>query len=795
MALVGSISGSLVAITGSIRPGADNVYEFGTSASKWLNVVATSVTGSITRLASGGEYLKPGSNITLTTGSDGSITITSTATGGGGGETIFTAVDTSRAYTTSSIAIGFNAAANSKGSDVFFAVSGSSPSSNTALFSGPVVASGSISVKDAGSTVGTITGTGIISGSALQTRGDLTVQGNSILTGSLIVGSNQISGSAGGNIQLGTSGDVRIAGDLTVSGNDIFFAAAAGNIATAATSLNVGGTSTTTLTLGGTSSKVVVAGDFEVQGTTITLSASNLVVEDPLVGFGFLTSSIASTAGDRGFIGGLAGENNVAMFWDETADGFAVSRTTSSPGDTVVAIADYSTFRSGKLELNGSSVYVTSSDGSSAAVNVAASNTLTFQQNGVNKIQLGDINTGEARIMGLSTGTTLGRLWLSGSTIGLGHSSAGGEGIRISNNETETGRITSAGIVGSETLSIRAASGAGQPRALTITGSQVTIGGNTNGTVEFTRQGSTHLTVSSDGGNNPTLTAAGDLNLKASGDDIKFLGGSSSNAFLTFTNIGDAANVVGFTNKQVTLGTVGSADLVLSGAQQIQLNAGSNGFSLNRDNSPIGKVEGVASTSLSIYARGAASSALALTLSGSSVIIGANTATGVQFYTAGTHGATLSNTSNVVGLAAGPGMSTANVFNGTVTTVNFAGNASTVLNMGNSSGATWISGSVSVPGTFSALGSVNLGDASSDRLNIVAAVTSSIIPSDDSAFTLGTPDKRWQHIYTGDLHLRNERGDYTLIEENDFLSIRFNKNGKRYKFLLERVPELDEPAR
>jgi hypothetical protein len=42
------------------------------------------------------------------------------------------------------------------------------------------------------------------------------------------------------------------------------------------------------------------------------------------------------------------------------------------------------------------------------------------------------------------------------------------------------------------------------------------------------------------------------------------------------------------------------------------------------------------------------------------------------------------------------------------------------------------------------------------------------------------------------LHLRNERGDYTLIEEEDCLTIRFNKTGKRYKFVLEAVPQYDE---
>jgi hypothetical protein len=70
-----------------------------------------------------------------------------------------------------------------------------------------------------------------------------------------------------------------------------------------------------------------------------------------------------------------------------------------------------------------------------------------------------------------------------------------------------------------------------------------------------------------------------------------------------------------------------------------------------------------------------------------------------------------------------------------------------------------------------------------------------LFPSQDRAvqeFDLGGPNKRWANIYTGDLHLKNDRGDYTLIEEADCLTIRFNSTGKRYKFLLEPVPELDE---
>jgi len=571
MAFVGSLSSSIgsttIAVTGSLVPGSDNFNDLGTSGNKWKTVFSNNITGSLTRLAGGGEYLKPGSNVTLTTGSDGSVTIA--AAGAGGGAGVFTESGASAAFTTSSIAIGFGAAASTKGSDVFFAVSGSNTSSNTALFSGPIVTSGSFAVKDLanGNTVASITGVGVISGSGLQTVGNLAVQGTSALTGdvtfggnivadanepksifalvtsnpitvggagssvdvagTLKVSGNQISGSAGGNLQLGAAGNVAVAGDLTVLGNDIVFAAAAGNIATAATSLNVGGTSTTTLTLGGAASKVVVAGDFEVQGTTMTVSASNLVIEDPLIGFGFLTGSLpGSSTGDRGFVGGYTGggDSNVAFGYSLANTAFVATKTNSDATATTFAVNDLQPIRASKFQISGS-------------------------------------------------------------------------------------------------------------------------------TAEVKGNGST---------------------------------------------------------------------LQLSGTQ-LDVFAGDTGVSLFRDGTSF------------------------LQLLSSS-------------YTSGGGAA-----GNVARLGGGPGQ-----------------------------------GILLAPASGKKIhlsGSIELGGGVDNSVNFLGLVGSHILPAADVTYTLGSPTARWQHIYTGDLHLRNERGDYTLIEESDFLSIRFNKNGKRYKFLLERVPELDEPSR
>ncbi len=89
-------------------------------------------------------------------------------------------------------------------------------------------------------------------------------------------------------------------------------------------------------------------------------------------------------------------------------------------------------------------------------------------------------------------------------------------------------------------------------------------------------------------------------------------------------------------------------------------------------------------------------------------------------------------------------------------------------------------------------GSTYLGTSNTDSLVVNGLLASDIIPDGNRTRNLGSDTSRFANVYTGDLHLKNERGDYTLIEEEDCLTIRFNKTGKRYRFLLERAPEYDE---
>jgi len=72
---------------------------------------------------------------------------------------------------------------------------------------------------------------------------------------------------------------------------------------------------------------------------------------------------------------------------------------------------------------------------------------------------------------------------------------------------------------------------------------------------------------------------------------------------------------------------------------------------------------------------------------------------------------------------------------------------------------------------------------------ILAPTGQDILPASDNTTNLGSASKRWANVYTGDLHLRNDRGDWTIIEEREYLSVRNNHTGKMYKMLLEPITE------
>ena len=69
------------------------------------------------------------------------------------------------------------------------------------------------------------------------------------------------------------------------------------------------------------------------------------------------------------------------------------------------------------------------------------------------------------------------------------------------------------------------------------------------------------------------------------------------------------------------------------------------------------------------------------------------------------------------------------------------------------------------------------------------SVTGTILPGSDNTYDLGSPSFRFANIYTGDLHLQNERGHWQVIEEADALTVINRLTDVRYKILMEPYEE------
>ena len=85
----------------------------------------------------------------------------------------------------------------------------------------------------------------------------------------------------------------------------------------------------------------------------------------------------------------------------------------------------------------------------------------------------------------------------------------------------------------------------------------------------------------------------------------------------------------------------------------------------------------------------------------------------------------------------------------------------------------------------------NIGHTSDTDLMALASgvltVAGNILPEANGTRDLGADGTRWANIYTSDLHLTNERGSWTVIEEEDYLTLRNNKNDKVYKLVMEEI--------
>ena len=85
------------------------------------------------------------------------------------------------------------------------------------------------------------------------------------------------------------------------------------------------------------------------------------------------------------------------------------------------------------------------------------------------------------------------------------------------------------------------------------------------------------------------------------------------------------------------------------------------------------------------------------------------------------------------------------------------------------------------------------GTAGTEKIRVTSA--GHVLPGTSNTYDLGASTARWRNIYTGDLHLANEFGNWTIVEGEDELFLYNNKKDKVYKFNLTEVDPATAPPK
>jgi hypothetical protein len=105
-----------------------------------------------------------------------------------------------------------------------------------------------------------------------------------------------------------------------------------------------------------------------------------------------------------------------------------------------------------------------------------------------------------------------------------------------------------------------------------------------------------------------------------------------------------------------------------------------------------------------------------------------------------------------------------------------------------------VSGSAGLKITSGDDGILKIQSSGTDVVNIAAdGVISArdLNPVANNTHDLGTAALRWRNIYTNDLNLKNDLGDWTIVEGEDDLFLYNNKRNKVYKFALIEIDAKD----
>jgi hypothetical protein len=102
----------------------------------------------------------------------------------------------------------------------------------------------------------------------------------------------------------------------------------------------------------------------------------------------------------------------------------------------------------------------------------------------------------------------------------------------------------------------------------------------------------------------------------------------------------------------------------------------------------------------------------------------------------------------------------------------------------------------SVDDVFNIFGSSNVVIGStSDNGAGKLQLAGHLVPTSNAVYNLGSASLRWNIVYSSDLSLKNEYGDYTLVEGEKDLYLYNNKLNKVFRFLLEEVDPSTAPPK
>lgn len=88
-----------------------------------------------------------------------------------------------------------------------------------------------------------------------------------------------------------------------------------------------------------------------------------------------------------------------------------------------------------------------------------------------------------------------------------------------------------------------------------------------------------------------------------------------------------------------------------------------------------------------------------------------------------------------------------------------------------------------------------IGEEGSVDTKLIIEENGDVVPGNNASQDLGSTTKRWNTVYTSDLSLKNDLGDWTIVEGSDDLFLYNNKRDKVYKFKLEEVTKEEAPAK